>query len=35
MKSVEQDFPYYIDVVVPEGALGMTVLSENYIRTYR
>ena len=24
-KAVEQDFPHYVDVVVPEGGLGMTL----------
>jgi hypothetical protein len=24
-KAVEQDFPHYVDVVVPEGDLGMTL----------
>ena len=24
-KAIEQDFPHYVDVVVPEGGLGMTL----------
>ncbi len=24
-KAVEQDFPHHVDVVVPEGGLGMTL----------
>ena len=24
-KAVEQDFPHFVDIVVPEGGLGMTL----------
>ena len=33
-KAVEQDFPHYVDVVVPEGGLGMKLnaMSDFYAR---